>query len=403
MSEQTIPEEFIKVIKDFVRDIRNTFPEYETFVQKWWKDADYFASMENEKDRNEMIEKTEKNNIKFLFKFCLKRYPPRFFDILYQNTDIFLVDSETDTEFLPYIHFKNLWQCDISDKTRETIWKYLQLILFSITGSLDNKEAFGDTSKLFEAINEDEFKTKLEETLNGMQDIFKDRQPGTDADNGPDANANANANNFQGMPNADDIHEHISGMMNGKLGKLAKEIAEETAADLNMDMDGAANVQDVFQKLMKNPGKLMGLVKNVGSKLESRMKSGDIKESELIAEAAEMLNKMKAMPGMGNIREMLSKMGMGGLAKGAKLDLNAMEAKLNQTMKMAKMKERMRKNMEEKQSSNQAPIHAPSQSTPAMSDEALFEFIEGKNKTPSNVSNTNDKKSDKKSKKKGKK
>jgi len=394
MAQQVIPEEFKKVIKDFVRDIRATFPEYETFVQKWWKDRDYFASMENEEEREELIEKTEQNNIKFLFKFCLKRYPPRFFDILYQNADIFSEESEADSEFLPYIHFKNLWQCEISDKTRETIWKYLQLILFSVVGSLENKDAFGDTSKLFEAINEDEFKSKLEETLNGMQDIFKDR---------PDGEGAPFQENFQDMPNADDIHGHISGMMNGKLGELAKEIAEETAADLNMDMDGASNVQDVFQKLFKNPGKLMGLVKNVGSKLESKMKSGDIKESELIAEASEIINRMKNMPGMGNMQEMLSKMGLGSLPKGAKLDLNAMEAKLNQTMKTAKMKERMRQKVDEKNAAslNQAANNA-TPSGPAMSEADLMSFLEAHDKKQG-VSNQTQQSSDKKKKKKGKK
>jgi hypothetical protein len=384
MSEQVIPEEFKKVIKDFVRDIRTTFPEYETFVEKWWKGRDYFASMENEEEREAIIAKTEANNMKFIFKFCLKRYPPRFFDILYQNADIFTEDSEIDTEFLPYIHFKNLWQCDISDKTRETIWKYLQLILFSIVGSLENREAFGDTSKLFEAINEEEFKGKLEETLNGMQDIFKDQANGTETPL------------RENYPNADDIHGHISGMMNGKLGELAKEIAEETAADLNMDMEGATNVQDVFQKLFKNPGKLMGLVKNVGSKLESRMKSGDIKESELIAEASEIINKMKTMPGMGNIQEMLSKMGMGGLAKGGKLDLNAMEAKLNQTMKTAQMKERIRKKSEDKKAAANQPSPVPT--GPTISEEELFAFLETcDKKKPATTNNEN---SDKKSKKK---
>jgi hypothetical protein len=394
MSEQVIPEEFKKVVKDFVRDIRATFPEYETFVQKWWKDRDYFASMENEEEREALIEKTEKNNLKFLFKFCLKRYPPRFFDILYQNADIFSEESEVETEFLPYIHFKNLWQCEISDKTRETIWKYLQLILFSVVGSLENKEAFGDTSKLFEAINEDEFKSKLEETLNGMQDIFKDR---------PSGEGVPLQENFQGMPNADDIHGHISEMMNGKLGELAKEIAEETAADLNMDMEGATNVQDVFQKLFKNPGKLMSLVKNVGSKLESKMKSGDIKESELIAEASEIINRMKNMPGMGNMQEMLSKMGLGSLPKGAKLDLNAMEEKLKQTMKTAKMKERMRQKVDEKNaaSSNQ-PANNAVPSAPAMSEEDLMSFLEAHDKKQG-ISNQNQQSGDKKKKKKGKK
>jgi hypothetical protein len=388
MSEQVIPEEFKKVIKDFVRDIQTTFPEYETFIQKWWKGRDYFAGMENEEEREAIIAKTEANNMKFIFKFCLKRYPPRFFDILYQNSEIFTEDSEIDTEFLPYIHFKNLWQCEISDKTRETIWKYLQLILFSIVGSLENREAFGDTSKLFEAINEDEFKSKLEETLNGMQDVFMGKTDGVET---------PMQENFQGMPNADDIHGHISGMMNGKLGELAKEIAEETAADLNMDMEGATNVQDVFQKLFKNPGKLMGLVKNVGSKLESRMKSGDIKESELISEASEIINKMKNMPGMGNIQEMLSKMGLGGLAKGGKLDLNAMEAKLNQTMKTAQMKERIRKKAEDKKvaAANQGP---PVSTGPTISEEELFAFLDTCDKKQ-----PNNQKTDKKSKKKGKK
>jgi len=395
MSEQVIPEEFKKVIKDFVRDIRTTFPEYETFVEKWWKGREYFASMENEEEREAIIAKTEANNMKFIFKFCLKRYPPRFFDILYQNTEIFTEDSEIDTEFLPYIHFKNLWQCDISDKTRETIWKYLQLILFSIVGSLENREAFGDTSKLFEAINEDEFKSKLEETLNGMQDIFKGQ---TQAD-GVETPLQEN---FQGMPNADDIHGHISGMMNGKLGQLAKEIAEETAADLNMDMEGATNVQDVFQKLFKNPGKLMGLVKNVGSKLESRMKSGDIKESELISEASEIINRMKNMPGMGNIQEMLSKMGLSGLAKGGKLDLNAMEAKLNQTMKTAQMKERIRKKAEDKKVAAANPTPAVP-AGPTLSEEELFAFLDTCDKKKTNNTNTNNEKANKKGKKKGKK
>jgi hypothetical protein len=363
-------------------------------VQKWWKDRNYFASMENEEEREALIEKTEQNNIKFLFKFCLKRYPPRFFDILYQNADIFSEESEIETEFLPYIHFKNLWQCDISDKTRETIWKYLQLILFSIVGSLDNKDAFGDTSKLFEAINEDEFKSKLEETLNGMQDIFKDKKSGEE---------NAPQENFQGMPNADDIHGHISEMMNGKLGDLAKEIAEETAADLNIDMDGASNVQDVFQKLFKNPGKLMSLVKNVGSKLETKMKSGDIKESELIAEASEIINRMKNMPGMGNMQEMLSKMGLGSLPKGAKLDLNAMEEKLKQTMKNAKMKERMRQKVDEKRTASvnqEASDSVPS--APTMSEDELMAFLEAHDKKQTNTSQSQQP-SDKKKKKKGKK
>jgi hypothetical protein len=340
MSENTIsvPEEFIKVIRDFVGDLKITFPEYLPFIDKWWKSKEHFNYIDEEEERTTAFEKSEKNSVKMLFDFCKTKLPARFFDILYQNDDMFKEESDLDTEFLPKIHFKNLWQCDISDKTRETIWKYLQLILFSIVGTLDSKEAFGDTAKLFEAINGDDFKNKLQETLSQMQGLFDIPEGG-----------NLDENSGEGLkpsdlPNAEQINEHITGMLDGKIGQLAREIAEETASNLNMDFDGATDVKDVFNTLIKNPTKLMGLIKNVGDKLDSKLKSGELKESEMIKEATELMNKMKDMPGMGNIQSMLSKMGMGGLggSGGGKVNTAAMEAQLNQRLKMAKMKERMR-------------------------------------------------------------
>lgn len=374
-TENSIPEEFVKVIRDFVGDLKTTFPEYIPFIDKWLKTKEHFNYIDNEEERNNTYEKSEKLSITILFDFCKKKLPPRFFDILYQNEDMFKEESDLDTEFLPNIHFKNLWQCDISQKTRETIWKYLQLILFSIVGTLDNKDAFGDTAKLFEAINEDEFKSKLQETLAQMQGLF-------------DLSGNFGENLGEGfnqsdLPNAEQINEHITGMLDGKIGQLAREIAEETAANLNMDFDGATDMKDVFSKLMKNPTKLMGLVNTVGNKLDSKIKSGDLKESEMIQEATELMNKMKNMPGMGNIQSMLSKMGMGGLG-GGKVNTSGMEAKLNQRLKMAKTKERIRAKAEANATAK-AAAQLQSQNLqqtnqPRMTDEELLKFIEGDEK-----------------------
>ena len=320
---KSIPEEFNKVVRDFVNDIRTTFPEYTNFINKWWIIEDIESNTVSE------------TSIKSLLEFCQKKFPPRFFDILYQNEEIFLQDSDVDTEFLPNIHFKNLWQCDITTKTRDTIWKYLQLIMFSIVSTIHNKDAFGDTAKMFEAINETEFKTKLEETLAQMQGLFD--FSGNFAENSE--NSENLGQGFE-MPDANQLHEHITGMLGGKLGQLAREIAEETAENLNIDFDDATDMKEIFQKLIKNPTKLMSLVKTVGDKLDSKIKSGDLKESELMTEATEMMNKMKNMPGMGNIQSMLGKMGLSGL--GGKVNTGAMEANLNQKMKMAKTKERIR-------------------------------------------------------------
>jgi hypothetical protein len=345
-TEIEVPEEFAKVIKDFVGDLKTTFPEYDSLISKWWKDKSTFAYIENEEERNKAIEKAEATSTKLVFSFCQKKLPPRFFDILYKNEDIFKPDYEGDTEFLPHIHFKSLWQFDLSQTTRDTIWKYLQLIMFAIVGSLNNKEAFGDSAKLFEAINQDEFKNKLEETLTQMQGFFDmSKNLGETGEKGEKGETDGEIPNFN-MGNANDIQDHITGMLEGKLGKLAKEIAEETAEGLDMDMENVTDVKDVFQRLIKNPTKLMGLVKSVGDKLDTRIKSGEIKESELIAEASELMNKMKDMPGMGNIQSMLNKMGMGNL--GGKVNTGAMEAQLNKRMKMSQMKERMKAKSEAK-------------------------------------------------------
>jgi len=399
---KVVPEEFAKVIKDFVGDLKTTFPEYISFINKWWKTPEHYKQIEDEEERNTAFEKGHAKSIHSLFEYSKKKFPPRFFDILYKNEEIFKEESDMDTEFLPQIHFKNLWQCDISDKTKETIWKYLQLIMFSIVGTLENKDAFGDTAKMFEAINEEEFKSKLEETLTQMQGLFDvSGNMASDSDSG-------NGINMENIPNADDIHSHITGMLDGKLGQLAREIAEETAADLNMELDGATDMNSVFQNLIKNPTKLMGLVKSVGNKLDTKIKSGDIKESELISEATDMMNKMKNMPGMGNIQSMLNKMGMGNLGGlGGKVNTAAMEANLNQKMKMAQTKERMRAKAEANTKAKMDELNANAQqSKPAYTEEELLNIFNSGEKverTPRGAKpqpNNNNTTSNKKKKKK---
>jgi len=319
-------EEFKKVIVDLVNDLKVTIPEYEPLINKWWKDKTKYDDDESA---------FEEGTIRPVFEFCKKKFPPRFFDILYQNEDMFKEDSVVDTEFLPNIYFKSLWAFDITQKTKDTIWKYLQLILFSVVGTMENKDMFGDTAKLFEGIGEDEFKSKLAETMEKMQELFESTDGRRGAEGGAAEGEGVEAGAT--IPNVQEIHQHIAGMLDGKLGSLAKEIAEETASDLNIDMENVTDMKGVFSNLMKNPNKLMGLVKNVGNKIDSKIKSGELKESELISEATEMMQKMKNMPGMGDIQSLLNKMGMGG----AKPNMSAMEAQLERNLKNAKMKERL--------------------------------------------------------------
>lgn len=394
-SVTVIPDEFKKVIFDFVGDISNTFPEYRETLGSFLEGS-----------TNDSV-----NVVSILYEYCSKVYPERFFDILYKNDKIFnkedAANVNVNTHFLPNIDFCALWNTEgISDATRETIWKYLQLILMTIITNIEDKKSFGDAANLFEAINENELRGKLEETIQQMYNMFEPNNSssadaGASADNATNDESNSNTGkkpsfNFfdwakdiggdgdegdEGekgssssfsSANAESIHEHISNILNGKIGKLAKEIAEETAKDVDFDMDfdeskgDGVNFQNVFQKMFKNPGKLMGLVKSVGSKLDQKFKSGEIKESELMQEASDLLSKMKNMPGMNNLTDMLNKMGMGNMGgnmkgnAGGKMNFGAMQSQLQRNMKMSKMKERMQEKLAQQQQQKQQQKTHPS-------------------------------------------
>ena len=408
-TKKQIPDEFKKIIFEFLSDISNTFPEYKSTLGLFL-DSNGINISSSESDTQKVVD--------VLYEYCSKVYPERFFDILYKNEKLFDKNvneyANVNTHFLPNIDFSVLWNTEgISDATRETIWKYLQLILMTIITNVNDRKSFGDAANLFEAINEDELRNKLEETIHQMYNMFQGDQ--CEGKCQQDANANAcpesspgdenasdtkseefnffdwaknmNKNgdgNAEPNANAESIHDHISNILNGKIGKLAKEIAEETAKDVDFGMDfGGESGEDVdfknvFQKMFKNPGKLMSLVKNVGSKLDQKFKSGEIKESELMQEASDLLSKMKGMPGMNNLADMLNKMGMGGMMGGmggggggkSKVNIGAMQSHLQRNMKVSQMKERMQQKLKAQQQQRDAALAATTQSAASANSHA---------------------------------
>ena len=353
----TTTPEFNKIISDFVADIATVFPEH----------ADACVAVRS-------------TDMAQVYEHCKRIYAPQFFNILYRNDTVLFADP---IELLPGLNFKALWETsDISNATKEAVWKYLQLVMFSVVSDLSDTSTFGDAAKLFEAIDESVLKSKLEEVMQQMQDMFKDGTeqtppPPSEPDGGAEGGTEgAPPKGFPAGMDPNSMHEHLNGLLGGKIGNLAKEIAEETAAELNLDATDEASVQSVFQNLFKNPGKLMGIVKSVGQKLDAKLKSGEIKESEIMQEASDLMNKMKKMPGVNNVADLLKKMGMdsgmGGMAdmakmaasmglggKNTKVNMGAMQSHLNQNIKTAKMKERMQQKLEQRKADAQAAAAKP--------------------------------------------
>jgi hypothetical protein len=449
---EDISTEFQTIILDFLRDIDCSFPEYRETLARY---LGYSHEMKPMPD-DLYIE---------LYTHCRAVYPVKFFDILYKNESLFSPNtaqasgaedntvsnasgasgagsagatngangadkaqaneangvSGVSSNFLPGVDFREIWATeDITENTKDIIWKYLQLILFSIVNNLSDMGSFGDTAKLFEAIDDNELKTKLEEVIGEMGSMFGAGTGGGGAGASDGASAGADAEGldetfkkatdfmndaFSGaagaagagtappIPDAGSIHEHLSSILNGKIGKLAKEIAEETAADLNLNMENETSMKGVFQQLLKNPTKLSGIIKSVGSKLDSKLKSGELKESEIMQEASDLMAKMKNMPGMNNLASMLSKMGMnmpgggGGGGGGGKVNFGAMQSQLNKNMKQAQMRERLLKKVQERQQQQQqqapAAAAAAAAAVPASgANTAVFTSGEKPIKTP---------------------
>ena len=337
-------EEFIKIINDFTQDLKNCFPE--------------------------LTENFENIDYNLYYSHCKDVYPENFFNILYENEEIF--DENKNRFLLPDIDFHKIMNDEsLSDSSKKTIWKYLQLVLFVICNDVKDKKEFGDANYLFDAINEDDLHQKINSTMDEMKNFFMNIDEGISGENinnifesamgdisnveqmfnnmrddislNEDSSFNA-SNMFGENMDADKLKDHLSGIMGGKIGSLAKEIAEEASKELGIDEENMdeAKQQDFLKSMFKNPAKLMNIVKNIGNKLEEKFKSGEIKESELLDEAQQIMGKIQDMPGLKNMMKNM------GLNPNGKFDFKGMAGKMQQNMKQAKTKERMQEKLKKK-------------------------------------------------------
>jgi len=347
MTKHPVPDNFNDIIVDLISDLDTTFPEYRTLLTFYKQDS------------------FKEKHLQSVFDYCVTFFPERFFDILYQNDEIFT--NNTNTHFLPHLDFRIFFTCeDVSDKTKQTLWKYLQLLLFNVIENVEDKSMFGEASSLFEGIDEGELQSKLSETMEGMTDFFKNMESAFEQQNEPkeegeerteEGEENRERHSFaDAMPNLSSIQEHLTNLFNGKIGKLAKEMAEELSSDFTEMFDeqdqSNANPQHIMKKLMKNPKKIMDLMKKVQSKLDSKMKSGEISREEMMKEAQTLLGQMKDMGGEQGLNDMLKNMAqsMGGMGKNMKVDMNA----INRLTKNLSQKQGIHKRHEAKKQQMEA-------------------------------------------------
>lgn len=333
--KRELPPNFRSLVCDFTNDLTRVFPENDIHWRRWG-DPDITDE-----------------ELFILFEHCCKVYPERFFDILYQNEEIFEEDSRVNTDFLPKMAFKYLYNCEgVSENTKKILWKYLQLMLFTIVGNIEDKSTFGDTMNIFEGLDENILKEKLEETMTNISGVF-DKMKDDLKTNTEESDISGNSTSmpsFEGMPNLENLQSNLKTLFDGKIGKLAKELAEEVADEfkdaIGGDINESSNPQEIIKNLMKNPNKIKNLMKTVSGRLDEKMKNGEISREDIMKEAGDFLNEMKNTRGEAGMNDMLKSMMKnmgGGLGKNAKINKSA----LNRLMKQSENKDKMMKKANE--------------------------------------------------------
>merc|ERR1711976_862513 len=107
--EKTNIQYFNDYLKLFIKNIKDTFNEYENVLNDYYKD---------------LIETENNNDDKYVKRFMNKMKEHKAY-ISDKNDKLF----ETDIYILKNVNFKTLWEAgELSDNNKEKIWEYIQTL-----------------------------------------------------------------------------------------------------------------------------------------------------------------------------------------------------------------------------------------------------------------------------------
>lgn len=322
-----VKTEFIKLIQEFIPDLNKEFPEVVEQLPEEMKVLTLISLTEEV----ELDDKTYESYLQ-VYNHSLQTIPNSCLNIMYENEDMF----DEPCEFILGVSFSELWKT-ANENTKTILWKYMQLFLFMIMPEITDTKIFGEnTFRLFEMIDEEKFKEKINDTMKEIQGFFD--------------NSDMKNMKQEDIPDVNEFHDHLKGLFDGKLGSLAKEISDELYEDMDFsdleeslkDSQGEMSYDVLFKKLMNNPSKMFNIVQSIQKKIQTKIQSGEINESELMKNAYDMMSKMKSsnIPGMDQFGDILKSFG------GA--DLSASKNNLSNMMKKTQQRERMQKKLEQR-------------------------------------------------------
>ena len=304
---------FNKTVGDLIDELKGAFPELKESLEE------RYASAAAPDDTS-------------LMDWFIANAQPHFLDITTKNEAVF---SKNDATFLlPDINFSQLWKCPITKANKTAIWKYLHVMLLLVShyqlNTHDFEKTFSQWNEMLDGhqqgeMNEEELhkmKEHADQVMKLMQSLTgEDKDDEKEEDSDDDDNHEAGgtfeekAKQFEEQLKEDPFIQQLE---NSKIARFAKELSSEIdVSSLGISPDANINsFQDVFGTIGKNPEKLLGLVKSVGDKIQNKLTTGDLKQSELVEEAHTLVKSMqdsKAFKKMFKKARKKGKRGGGGL------------------------------------------------------------------------------------------
>jgi hypothetical protein len=268
-----IDSKCLSVFKSFISDIIKVFPEYEiklTDVYGYILKLET-CKIEEQEELKEFLDRVHKLNKK----------------ITNKDESIF----EEDSLILTDISFRNIWTTNISYKTKETIWKYLQTFCLLELNHQSNKELQDALSNLSE---NKEIKLSDKKIASDVKKIKKM----TENIKEPIAEEITNSSiesNHQGQTQDDNPFSQMEEMMNSsEIGKIAQQVSESINIE-EMLGGGSDNPMEMFQKLMSGDamGKIMSSINNV---VNDKVESGELNKDSMVNEAQGLYKNMGSNP-----------------------------------------------------------------------------------------------------------
>ena len=343
---------FNKTVLEFVDELKATFPELEDIVNE------RYASLSDSDD-----------SVMKWFELNAKEH-----HMALTTKDDTLFKTNSALFLLPDINFSQLWKCKVTKANKSAVWKYLHVLLLLVshnkmstvsptvwsdthpttpttastpgdenTNALDMQKMFEQWNTMLDdkELDAEQLQTMKEQSANVMRLMESLNQPTEtdDADVPPEQGGGGSGsqksgeNPFAGMEN----DPFLKQLENSKIAQFAKELSTELdMKDLGLSEEDANinSFQDVFGMMGKNPQKLMGLVKTVGDKIQTKMQSGDIQQTELVSEAQNLMQSMTSSDVFKNMFKGKKGGGGGGGGGAGGLDPAALFQNLAKTMNL---------------------------------------------------------------------